>query len=438
MNVVTVQRCRQMFDALVGRRTGIVRDVRLVATVDGDADLHHAAAATANAHPGTPTDMKRAVGGAGTTREAAVMASLGEALERYLASSYRRGHAPVRSEAELDCEAIPAAAFAQFSPRQRRQEGLPFEQATQQTPLRWVNGKRLSGDSPCAVPAFAVYLPYVPEPGEAPIAPGISTGLACGDSQESALLGAACEVIERDALALTWMTGITPPRIEQEAFVDLAGDLLPPRDECRAFDLTNDVGVPVVLVVCRGQGPSGRLLSVGSASRPDRDAAIRKAAMEASQDRVYVRHLVGRDPDWRPRPDYSNVTDFSYHARLYSVRPDLVGGAFAFLDDMATDRILIPTLFRGESGPMAEALNRVIRRLLDSGHDGVWVDLTPEWAKSQRLHVVKLVVPSLLPLHGDHRLPYLGHPRLADSHRAMPHGSKNHEYSLWPYPHPFP
>lgn len=87
---------------------------------------------------------------------------------------------------------------------------------------------------------------------------------------------------------------------------------------------------------------------------------------------------------------------------------------------------------------MAEALNRVIRRLLDSGHDGVWVDLTPEWAKSQRLHVVKLVVPSLLPLHGDHRLPYLGHPRLADSHRAMPHGSKNHEYSLWPYPHPFP
>jgi len=438
VNAANAQRCQEMFDALVGRRTGIVRDVRFVPTVDGDADLYHAAATTANSHPGTPTDMKSAVGGAGTTREAAVMASLGEALERYLASSYRHGHAPLRSEAELDCEAISAAAFAQFSPQQRCQEGFPFQQATQATSARWVNGRRLSSESPCAVPAFAVYLPYVPEPGEAPIAPGISTGLACGDSQESALLGAVCEVIERDALALTWMTGITPPRIDQDSFLDQAGDLLPPRDECRAYDLTSDIGVPVVLVVCRGQGPSGRLLSVGSASRPDRDAAIRKAAMEASQDRVYVRHLVEQDPDWRPRPDYSNVTDFSYHARLYSVRPDLVDGAFAFLDGMATDRTFIPTLSQREREPTGETLNRVIRRLLDSGHDGAWVDLTPEWAKSQRLHVVKLVVPTLLPLHGDHRLPYLGHPRLADCRRAMPRGSKNHECPLWPYPHPFP
>jgi ribosomal protein S12 methylthiotransferase accessory factor len=438
MSEIDSQRCREMFDALVGRRTGIVRDVRFVPTVDGDADLHHAAATVANAHLRTTTDMPAAVGGAGTTREAAVMAALGEALERYLASSYRRGQVSVRSEAELDCEAVPAAGLAPFSPQQRCQRGFPFQRVTRQTPLHWRIGKRLSDDSPCAVPAFAVYLPYLRESGEPPVAPGISTGLACGDSHESALLGAACEVIERDALALTWIAGISPPRLDQNSFLEQAGDLLPPRDECRAYDLTSDVGVPVVLVVCQGDGPWGRLWSVGSACRPDAGAAIRKAATEASQDRVYVRHLVGQDPDWRPRADYSNVTDFSYHARLYSVRPDLAAEAFRFLDGMSGDAAITPTATQKESLPTTEALKCVVRRLVESGHDGVCVDLTPGWAKSRRLHVVKLVVPTLLPLHGDHRLPYLAHPRLADCRKAMPHGSKNHQCSLWPYPHPFP
>jgi len=482
------QRNRQVFDALVGRRTGIVRDVRFVPTIEGDADLHHAAATMANAHPGIPTGMKPAVGGAGTTREAAVMAALGEALERYLGSSYHCGQELVQSEAELDCEAIPAATLARFSPQQRCQSNFPFQRVTEETPLRWLMGQRLSDDSPCAVPAFAVYLPYLPERGEPPVAPGISTGLSCGDSYESALLGAACEVIERDALALTWLAGISPPRIDQDWFLDQAGDLLPPRDVCQAYDLTSDVDVPVVLVVCQGEGPSGPVLSVGSACRPDRDSAARKAAMEASQDRVYVRHLLQQDPDWRPLPNFSNVTDFSYHARLYSARPDLAPEAFGFLDgtlnpmhsrreraDRRPQRAVVESTFRqlplplgegrgeglfpalspltqplpsrGEgceslatmpSTPATDALKHVIRRLADAGHDGVCVDLTPTWARSLDLHVVKLVVPTLLPLHGDHRLPYLGHPRLAACRDAMPRGSIRHNHSPWPYPHPFP
>ena len=361
------QRNRQVFDALVGRRTGIVRDVRFVPTIEGDADLHHAAATMANAHPGIPTGMKPAVGGAGTTREAAVMAALGEALERYLGSSYHCGQELVQSEAELDCEAIPAATLARFSPQQRCQSNFPFQRVTEETPLRWLMGQRLSDDSPCAVPAFAVYLPYLPERGEPPVAPGISTGLSCGDSYESALLGAACEVIERDALALTWLAGISPPRIDQDWFLDQAGDLLPPRDVCQAYDLTSDVDVPVVLVVCQGEGPSGPVLSVGSACRPDRDSAARKAAMEASQDRVYVRHLLQQDPDWRPLPNFSNVTDFSYHARLYSARPDLAPEAFGFLDgtlnpmhsrreraDRRPQRAVVESTFRQLPLPLGE------------------------------------------------------------------------------------
>jgi ribosomal protein S12 methylthiotransferase accessory factor len=306
-----------------------------------------------------------------------------------------------------------------------------------QTPLRWLTGRRLSDDAPCAVPAFAVYLPYQPEPGEPLVAPGISTGLSCAASLEAAVLGGMCEVIERDALALCWLAGLALPRIPQPSILEEAADLLPPSDETVAYDLTSSVGVPVVLIVCRGEGPRGPLLSVGSACHLDARRAVRKAALEASQDRVFVRELVELDPDWQPREDFSNLTDFSLHARLYSVRPDLADEALSFLNGNSEPAEL-PALVACADSDATQERGEIARRLVAAGHDGAWVDLTPEPAANLGLHVVKVVVPSLLPLHGHHLLAYLGHARLADRRAAMPRSSVLHEHATWPYPHPFP
>jgi len=442
MSGATAQRCREVFDALVGRRSGIVRQVRLVATIEGDADLWHAAATVANAHPQWATGIRLAAGGAGRTRPDAVMAAICEGLERYLASSHSHGRAVLQRRARLPHDALSVEALVAFSPEQRQQEGFPFEPLDAQTPLRWIRGRRLSDGSPCDVPAFAVYLPYRPEPDEPVVAPGISTGLACGASAGEALLAGLCEVIERDALALTWLAGISPPRIPQDWLIASAGPLLPPSDAVAAYDLTSDLGVPVVLVVCRGAGPGGPLLSVGSACRLDPRRAVQKAAIEASQDRVYVRQLLALEPGWQPTPDFSNVADFSLHARLYSVRPELAGEALRFLEGNPEPSEL-PRLSaaRADADDVQERTrdrDAVIHRLADAGHDGARVDLTPAWAAGIGLHVVKVVVPSLLPLHGHHRLAYLGHPRLADRRAAMPRGTIHHDRAIWPYPHPFP
>jgi ribosomal protein S12 methylthiotransferase accessory factor len=254
---------------------------------------------------------------------------------------------------------------------------------------------------------------------------------------EAAILGGLYEVIERDALALTWLAGMTPPAIATDWLVAKAGDLLPPSDRTAAYDLTSDVGVPVVLVVCRGEGPAGPILSAGSACHLDARRAVRKAAMEASQARVFVRHLLELEPGWQPADDFSNVSDFSLHARFYSVRPDLADESLRFLE--GNPRLSpLPNAGVEASPDVVCNVQQVVDRLLETGHEGAWVDLTPHWAAALDLHVVKVVVPTLMSLHGHHLLPYLGHARLACRGTAMPHSIIRHDHAIWPYPHPFP
>ena len=71
-------RARELFDGLVGRRTGIVRQLAMVDTLDGDALLFHAGAQIANAHPYHGEHLGLGVGGCGLTREAAVISALCE------------------------------------------------------------------------------------------------------------------------------------------------------------------------------------------------------------------------------------------------------------------------------------------------------------------------------------------------------------------------
>jgi ribosomal protein S12 methylthiotransferase accessory factor len=241
-----------------------------------------------------------------------------------------------------------------------------------------------------------------------------------------------CEAVERDAMALCWVRGIAPPRVAPRLVEQVAGHVLPPRDEVTAYDLTTDVGLPVFFVVCRGAGPRGALVAVGAACHPDARAALLKAAMEASQDRAYVRMLVDRDPEWAPASDFSNVTDFALHARLYSHGEALARRGFAFLEG---NEVVEPPALQREAGHEPVPITAALRT---PGLGGAVVDLTPPWAASLGLCVARVVLPGLMPLHGNHTLRYLGHPRLARWAESFPRGVASHPRPLWPYPHPMP
>ena len=435
----------RLFDGLVGRRTGIVRGVAWAEVEADDAPLHHAAAQIAD-----PVHARKwaggkfaAASGSGSTSDAALTAALCEAAERDSAASFAREFTLRTADA---LGVASADRYAQFSEQQRGGPGFPFPRLDASTPLRWVRSERLATGEDDWDPAFAVYAPYPLDDSEPPAAPNLSTGLACSTDRDDAILRGLCEVVERDALALTWLGARTPRRIDDDWMRRESGDCLPPHDDVCGFDLTSDVGVPVALVVAcaspsherpgrsRESNPRRHnLWSVGSSCHVDPQRAIRKAALECSQDRIYVRHLLSDEPDWSPGDANQHVVDFSCHARLYSVETDRAASAFEFL--LAAD---------AASGHRLTACRRVndppsmIRQLVRLGHDPRWVDLKSEWAGRLGLHIGKALVPSLMPLHGHHALPLLGHSRLAGVDRALPHARPFGGDGLWPHPHPFP
>src|SRR6185437_12395739 len=93
----------------------------------------------------------------------------------------------------------------------------PLKKARKDAPLRWVQGLSLADGQPIWLPAVMVYMhiPYRSE-SECFWFP-ISTGCAAHRSYEEALLGAICEVIERDALSLIWLQRLALPRLELDS-----------------------------------------------------------------------------------------------------------------------------------------------------------------------------------------------------------------------------
>lgn len=325
--------------SLIGRHVGIVRRVVRAVPSERDAPIHAFAAETA---------FGTAAGG-GHTEEAALMACLGEAAERYAAATY--------DERDLVWGPAPGREWAPFSDAQRARPDFPFATAG---PVRWFHG----------APAFAVFMPYNPAPGESVYAPSFSTGLAAGPTIAAARESALLEVIERDALINAWAAGEPRPRV---------GDVV---------DLTSDLAVPVAGCLIEAD-----VISFGCAAARTFEVAAAKARLEARLGQIYVRSLVRRSP---PR----EVVDFADHARYYTDHPEHRGAL---------------NLLKGREGrPPADGDPFAA---VDAYW---WRDLTTPDLASAGFHVARVLVPGLTPIHAWEAWPFLGAPRLRVRNR-FPH-----------------
>lgn len=370
--------------------------------------------------PCGPRTVPLAIGGAGWTADQARMACVGEAIERWQCYRLPSDRIVTARFADwpLDEPAVEPQRWVLFHAEQYRQPGFPFAPLEAAAECRWVCCRDALSGEPCWAPAELVYL--FPRRNEGHrFTPGLSTGLSCGRGADPVLLRGLQEVIERDAMVGAWWGSYPLEEWPAAQVFKLLGSevvwkLQRPNLRYRFYRVRSPYSCHVTVVTLSGEDHEGYCFSTGSACRETRPASWLKSLLEAVQGRHYVRLLKTTRPTTKEAP-----RDFAEHAAFYSHRPHL-------LRDTVLERAEAPT---AAGLDVTEGLSDLCARL-GPERPVLFRNLTPPRVAQEfpEWRVLRVLVPGLQPLHGDHRLPHLG------GALWQPRGVKDWAAML---PHPF-
>lgn len=309
-----------------------------------------------------------------------------------------------------------------------------FKDLAPDTLLSAVRVARLSDGEAFDIPAGHVLM-ALPEAPEQPVAMPSSNGHAFHPDLATAIWRGLCELAERDALMQAWWTrsGAREIALERElppALADRIGRLGAARLTARLYEITSDFAVPTVLGVVTS--PVFPHCLVGAACEADPVAACTKALDEAVQFRQVVRNR--KAPERIPSfESFEWVRALEQHALLYAHWKDSPALEFLRADEdgpvpfevfAARDWWPVP--------PDLDALARRAKRLEAMGMTVLWVEITDP-ALAALGHVVRVVVPEMVPLAQDHRARWLATPRLL-KRAGLSHAPAS---AFNRYPHPY-
>lgn len=361
-------------DRAVGWRQGVIPQLNRVPLSFADVNIANWAATA------SPFSAGGVSGGAGHDDETARLAAVGEALERYAAA-----RCPLRTTRYVLADEViwPLNTFTLHSDAQQRNAGFPFRMGYEV--VNYTTAWTLPGNEPVWVPAGLVGMD--PRYG----LPATSTGLAAGISPVRAMLRAVQELVERDALAITWLHQVPARKVPvpdefQEAVAKLGGDVT-------VFDLTPDFSPHPVIAIAGTLPLNGRRRpTLGLACRASFSEALQKAWLEWCQGTVFV----GMSSDVWPA---DQVTDFDRHAGYYAGHL----AEWAELPLWKGDLVDPPT----DSSSSTE-LQDLVMALTEAGVRLAYRELTTPELAAVGLSVVRVLAPDLTPLHSDHNWPFLG------------------------------
>ncbi len=206
-----------------------------------------------------------------------------EAAERY--SAVFDGTEPLMLGTIGDMSAFPLEDLLQFSGAQYAGEASRFARPSPGDELLWAPARSLIDGREVPVPAACVYLDYTFE--EEPwYCTTDTSACAAANSFDSAIRSAAFDGIERDALAMWWYNQAERPELvfghgELEGAEEAVEAFHEAGRELHLFDLTNDLGVPVVAATSAKS--DGSAIYIGAAADCDKSSASRRAIEELLQ-----------------------------------------------------------------------------------------------------------------------------------------------------------
>lgn len=350
-----------------------------------------------------------AAAGASVERSQARARMLGEAIERHSAV-----HAI--SDAPVFDQLLADSSIRERFARCAETEPAPplFKRGQDNVAVSHVLATVVRTGRRVAVPTPYVHLGYLAPSAELLATYPISTGTAFASSRTTALWRGLCEVAERDAVMLWWLTRSGFRQIDTSStrnWPDLEerlGRLRATALQWRLLDITTDFGVPTVLALVYGDAYP--YVAVGASCHSDPIRACCKSLDEA----VSVRYSLQLD---RWQRDVPSFTDFGWvrqledHMLLYGSWHD--APPLRFIEDAPSVGLETFAQSHTIAPPRTMAELRSLCRALDTelGLTVLSCDLTtPEVREIGQ--VWKVVVPEMVPLSQDHRARWLDTPRL--------------------------
>jgi ribosomal protein S12 methylthiotransferase accessory factor len=420
---------------------GIISYAQEMPKEPGTPQFFHFSAQAANTAAFAKHENFRNTGGASVDRDRALLKAVGESVERYCSAIYEVEDFPLGAAADSLLNCIEPSALALFAPEQYSSPDFPWVPFDYTTRVRWFPARDILNLEIVSVPACMVLLPYFfyADSGDSPITQPISTGLACHTSTFRATIGAACEVIERDAFTITWQRGCCAPKILPETLPDDVYDLVMRFQRCNAkvslFNITTDIGVPCILAVLQSLSAECPALAfAAAASLNARDAAC-KSLEELAHTRRYMDEIKSRFRRLDPDPSYSNIVDQGSHLNFWCYEENAHLAAWLFDGDV---RITFESIESLDSGDDARDLRTLGERLRGVGYSLLASDLTTPDVRDLGLHVVRATIPGLHPLYMGHGIRALGGKRLWSVPESLGRSCRFGPPLGNPAPHPFP
>lgn len=339
------------------------------------------------------------------------LAAISECVEAYCSMAPPRPEVLVRSCFQaLGAQAVSPRRFPQLSPRQYR--NCPrLSRLTDETVVDWCWSYSITHRRPVLVPAGFVYFSCGRRPPNDTSPEMVSTGLACHASIPDAVLAGLCEVVERDALAISWHARLahTPLDVTGTAVEDLlAGYLSSCGIDFQLFQVPTDTGLPVVLALGRSESEQPHAV-VGSACRPDPIAAAVKALFEACQVLGSLRGKQSIVP-----PLVRTVLD---HAAFYATAEGrrLLDRHLVVSEDVKPIT-QIAGLARGST---MDDLDAVVQAVAARGLEVVVHELTTSDVLEAGLRVLRVLIPGMIDMAVDTRFLKLQSPRFEEVPRFL-------------------
>ncbi|HEC2228749.1 TPA: YcaO-like family protein, partial [Staphylococcus delphini] len=339
-------------------------------------------------------------------KDAAKFKSQAEALERYSSCVYSDNQFILSSYNDLDDYALDLNRIPKVSFNEEKNGWI--KRPSNDDKIRWVRGFSVTNNKTIWVPAIMTYL-YIPPLETERFWLPISTGCAIHEDYDKAIISGINEVIERDAISLTWLLERSLPKLSycnpdeiSRKYIDMtfSNQFI----NTKFYNATTDLGIPTLYCYQRAYHNNKVHNMVVCSTELDPVIAYRKILREAASLRIGLQNSSVK----RENPsDFIDVMD----GALYMAKAN-EQSHFNFLESNQT--IDISNIKNLSTGNSKSDLNLLIETLKNKGHEVIVIDLTCDEVMRSKLKSVRVIIPSLMPLSFSYKSRFLGTQRIKE------------------------